>query len=83
MRSKNNRLVFGSELKSLAAVEGICEEIDPAAIDEFLTYQYVPHPGTIWKGVRKLAPGHMAIYENGQLAVHRYWNFDPSVEKTD
>ncbi|HBV63257.1 MAG TPA: asparagine synthase (glutamine-hydrolyzing) [Rhodopirellula sp.] len=78
---KNNRLVFGSELKSLAAVEGICEEIDPAAIDEFLTYQYVPHPGTIWKGVRKLAPGHMAIYENGQLAVHRYWNFDPSIEK--
>lgn len=79
---KNNRLVFGSELKSLATVEGICEEIDPAAIDEFLTYQYVPHPGTIWKGVRKLAPGHMAIFENGELAVHRYWNFDPSIEKS-
>jgi asparagine synthase (glutamine-hydrolysing) len=78
---KNNRLVFGSELKSLAAVNGVCEEIDPAAIDEFLTYQYVPHPGTIWKGVRKLAPGHMAIYEDGKLTVHRYWNFDPSVEK--
>ena len=77
---KDNRLVFGSELKSLATVEGICEEIDPAAIDEFLTYQYVPHPGTIWKGVRKLAPGHMAFFENGQLSVHRYWNFDPSIE---
>ena len=58
---KDNRLVFGSELKSLAAVEGICQEIDPAAIDEYLTYQYIPHPGTIWKGVRKLAPGHFAI----------------------
>lgn len=77
---KDNRLVFGSELKSLATVQGICEEIDPAAIDEFLTYQYVPHPGTIWKGVRKLAPGHMAFFENGQLSVHRYWNFDPSIE---
>ena len=77
---KDNRLVFGSELKSLATVQGICEEIDPAAIDEFLTYQYVPHPGTIWKGVRKLAPGHMVFFENGQLSVHRYWNFDPSIE---
>ena len=77
---KNNQLVFGSELKSLAAVDGICEEIDPAAIDEFLTYQYIPHPGTIWKGVRKLAPGHFAIFENGELIVQRYWNFDPSVE---
>lgn len=78
---KDNRLVFGSELKSLAALEGTCEEIDPAAIDEFLTYQYVPHPGTIWKGVRKLAPGHMAIFESGELTVQRYWNFDPSVEQ--
>ena len=78
---KDNRLIFGSELKSLAAVEGICEEIDPAAIDEFLTYQYIPHPGTIWKGVRKLAPGHYAVYENGRIEVHRYWDFDPSVEQ--
>ena len=77
---KNNQLVFGSELKSLAAVDGICEEIDPAAIDEFLTYQYIPHPGTIWKGVRKLAPGHFAIFENGELTVQRYWSFDPSIE---
>ncbi|MGB7346296.1 MAG: asparagine synthase (glutamine-hydrolyzing) [Pirellulaceae bacterium] len=76
----NNRLVFGSELKCLAAVEGVCTEVDPAAIDEFLTYQYIPHPGTIWKGVRKLAPGHFAVFENGTITVQRYWNFDPSVE---
>ena len=78
---RDNRLVFGSELKSIAEVDGVCSEIDPAAIDEFLTYQYVPHPGTIWKGVRKLAPGHFAVFENGNLTVHRYWDFDPSVER--
>lgn len=74
------RLVFGSELKSLAAVPGVCTDIDPAAIDEFLTYQYVPYPGTIWKGVRKLPPGHYAVFEKGKLTVHRYWNFDPTRE---
>ncbi len=78
---KDSRLVFGSELKTIAAVDGICNEIDPAAIDEFLTYQYVPHPGTIWKGVRKLAPGHFAIFENGEISVHRYWDFDPTFEE--
>ena len=77
----DNRLVFGSELKCLAEVEGVCGEIDPAAIDEFLTYQYVPHPGTIWKGVRKLAPGHFAVFEDGQISVQRYWDFDPTVER--
>jgi asparagine synthase (glutamine-hydrolysing) len=75
------RLVFGSELKCLAAVPGVCEEIDPAAIDEFLTYQYIPHPGTIWKGVHKLPPGHFAVFENGRLTVERYWDFDPRVER--
>ena len=78
---KDNRLVFGSELKCLAAVPGVCSEIDPAAIDEFLTYQYIPHPSTIWKGVRKLPPGHYAVFENGKVTVQRYWNFDPSIEK--
>ena len=77
---KDGRLVFGSELKCLAEIDGICTEIDPGAIDEFLTYQYIPHPGTIWKGVKKLAPGHFAVFENGQLSIQRYWDFDPSEE---
>jgi asparagine synthase (glutamine-hydrolysing) len=74
-------MVFGSELKCLAAVPGVCGSIDPTAIDEFLMYQYIPHPRTIWKNVNKLPPGHFAVYENGQLRVERYWNFDPSIER--
>ncbi|MCO8125048.1 asparagine synthase (glutamine-hydrolyzing) [Stieleria sp. TO1_6] len=77
-----DRLVFGSELKCLAEVPGICNEIDPAAIDEFLTYQYIPHPGTIWKGVRKLPPGHFAVFEQGRLRLQRYWDFDPKIQQT-
>jgi asparagine synthase (glutamine-hydrolysing) len=76
-----DRIVFGSELKCFAAVEGVLKDIDPAAIDEFLTYQYIPHPGTIWKGVRKVPPGHYVVYENGKATVHRYWKFDPSIER--
>ena len=71
----DSRLIFASELKSLAAVDGVCTEIDPGAIDEFLTYQYVPPPGTIWKGVRQLAPGHTAIFENGEVRVQSLLGF--------
>lgn len=77
---KDGRLVFGSELKSLATLPGVCREIDPAAIDEFLTYQYIPHPGTIWKGVHKLPPGHFAVLDSSGFRVERYWNYDPSIE---
>ncbi len=77
---QGDRLLFASELKAFAEVPGWKPEIDLTAIDEFLTYQYIPHPRTIWKGVHKLAPGHFAIFQNGELTVQRYWQFDPSVE---
>jgi asparagine synthase (glutamine-hydrolysing) len=73
-----DRLLFGSELKTIAQVPGVCEEIDPAAIDEYLLYQYIPHPGTIWKGVRKLAPGHFAEFRRGRVRIENYWKFDPT-----
>jgi asparagine synthase (glutamine-hydrolysing) len=75
-----DRLLFASELKCFVEVPGFKREIDPAAIDEFLTYQYIPHPGTIWKGVNKLSPGHFAVFRNGKLRVDRYWNYDPTYE---
>ena len=73
---KNQQFVFGSELKSLAKVNGVCERINSKAIDNFLTYQYVPHPETIWEGVYKLPPGHFLIFENGKISIHRYWDLN-------
>lgn len=74
------RLAFGSELKCLAALSDLRRDVDPQAIDEFLTYQYIPHPATIWKGVRKLPPGCFAVYEKGNLEVKSYWDIDYSSE---
>ncbi len=78
---QDGRLLFGSELKCFAEVPGFRREIDPAAIDEFLTYQYIPHPRTIWKGVHKLPPGHFAVFRRGEVLVQRYWQFDPAREE--
>ena len=72
-RQESDRLSFGSELKTLLQIPRAPREVDPQAIDLFLTYQYVPHPRTILKGYRKLPPAHYAVYENGQLSVQRYW----------
>ncbi|MEZ6092285.1 MAG: asparagine synthase (glutamine-hydrolyzing) [Pirellulaceae bacterium] len=73
---QNERLLFASELKALTTVPDLKKEIDPAAIDEFLTYQYVPHPNTIYRDIHKLAPGHIAVYQDRRLSVQRYWQID-------
>jgi asparagine synthase (glutamine-hydrolysing) len=80
-RQDSGRLLFASELKSLLEVPGIPREIDPSAIDEYLTYQYIPHPNTIFRGYRKLPPGHWAVWQDDKLEVKPYWNPDFGVER--
>jgi asparagine synthase (glutamine-hydrolysing) len=80
-RHEGNRLLFASELKSILTVPGVPRELDPAAIDEYLTYQYIPHPNTIFRGIRKLPPGHYAIFQDGQLEVKPYWQVDFATEE--
>ncbi|MCA9120251.1 MAG: asparagine synthase (glutamine-hydrolyzing) [Planctomycetaceae bacterium] len=72
-RHEPGRLLFSSELKSLLQVPGVPREIDAGAIDDYLTYQYIPHPKTIFRGIRKLPPGHLAIFEGGEMEVRPYW----------
>jgi len=77
---QDGRLLFASELKAIAEVPGVCREVNPAAIDSFLTFQYVPPPQTIWKGVHKLEPGHFLVYDDRGVHVESYWDFDPTIE---
>ena len=80
-RHEPGRLLFASELKSLLEVPGVPREIDPQALDEYLTYQYVPHPRTIFRGIAKLPPGHYAVYREGRLDVRSYWQPDFNIEE--
>jgi asparagine synthase (glutamine-hydrolysing) len=80
-RLEPGRLLFASELKSLLEVPGIPRELDPQALDAYLTYQYVPHPQTIYRGICKLPPAHVAVYREGRLDVRCYWQPDFQVEE--
>jgi len=80
-RLEEGRLLFASELKSLLETPDVPRRIDPQALDAYLTYQYVPHPLTIFEGVRKLPPGHYAVYREGRLDVRSYWRPDFNVEE--
>lgn len=75
------RTLFASELKSLLVHPDVSREVDPSAIDEYLTYQYVPHPNTIFRQIRKLPPGHLACIENGTLRVEPYWQPELGMER--
>lgn len=79
-RHEPGRLIFASEIKALLQVPGISREVDPVALQEYLIYNYVPHPRTILRGIQKLPPAHYAVFERGQLEIRRYWNPDLNAE---
>ncbi|MGE5192416.1 MAG: asparagine synthase (glutamine-hydrolyzing), partial [Deltaproteobacteria bacterium] len=72
-RLERERLLFASELKALLEVPGVPRELNHAALSEYLTYQYVPHPHSILDGFNKLPPAHWGIYRDGKLQIERYW----------
>jgi asparagine synthase (glutamine-hydrolysing) len=67
-------LIFASELKSLLKDPALKRNLDYTAIHNYLTYQYVPSPMSIFTSVKKLPPAHILIYEGGNLKIKRYWN---------
>ncbi|MCU0712910.1 MAG: asparagine synthase (glutamine-hydrolyzing) [Pirellula sp.] len=73
---RDGKLYFASELKSLLQAPGLERRINPSAIDLYLTYQYIPHPESIYEGIQKLPPGHYAIFQNGELTVEPFWKID-------
>jgi asparagine synthase (glutamine-hydrolysing) len=77
------RIVFASELKALMIDPSVPRDVDPCAIADYLTYQYVPSPGSILKGVRKLPAGHYLLCDANGPRVARYWELpletDPSI----
>jgi len=70
------RLLFASEIKSILQVPDVSRDIDSAALDQYLTYLYVPHPRTMFRGISKLPPASFAVYERGRLDIKRYWSPD-------
>ncbi len=67
------RLVFASEIKAILRLREIPREVDPRALDAYLTYEYIPAPLSIFKGIRKLPQGHWLSLDREGLRIRRYW----------
>jgi asparagine synthase (glutamine-hydrolysing) len=56
-------LLFGSAIRELLTWPDVERQPDHFAIDQYLTFQYVPSPRTAFRGVRKLPPAHYMVAE--------------------
>ena len=48
--------------------------LNPAALEHYLSFLYTPADASIFSGIRKLPPGHLLRWDDGQVSVRRYWD---------
>jgi asparagine synthase (glutamine-hydrolysing) len=74
----NGTIVFGSEIKALLEHPLVTPAVNEAAIGPYLTNLVTTPPETLYKGIYKLPPGHMATVDRDGLRTHRWWDlFQP------
>lgn len=71
------KVYFGSEIRPVLAGLDDIPELDPTSLNLFLRYRYTPSPYTLYQGVRKLAPGTMLTFENGNYKLERWYRYKP------
>ncbi|MEW5920266.1 MAG: asparagine synthase (glutamine-hydrolyzing) [Bacillota bacterium] len=77
---QNGVFACASEIKALAALPTFPRQVNEGAFVDYLTFQYVPEPRTLFQGVYRLPPGHYLLKTAGKPPqLNRYWriNFSP------
>ncbi|MBI2963761.1 MAG: asparagine synthase (glutamine-hydrolyzing) [Deltaproteobacteria bacterium] len=80
-RWAGGRLVFASEIKAILEDPSIGRRVDAQAVYDYVGYEFVPGPRTMFAGIEKLQPGHTLTFEDGRISLRPYW--DLAFERAD
>ncbi|MFL5758040.1 MAG: asparagine synthase (glutamine-hydrolyzing) [Chloroflexota bacterium] len=82
--ARNGRIAYGSELKALMVDPTLPRVIDRTALAQYLQYQYIPAPRTIFEGVQKIEAATVLVWEQGRAVTSRYWRpaYEPKSTRT-
>ncbi|HEY8277331.1 MAG TPA: asparagine synthase (glutamine-hydrolyzing) [Methyloceanibacter sp.] len=76
------RLAFASELKAFAVLPGWTKELNRDALASYLRFTYVPSPHSIYRGISKLMPGHIATIDfTGETRIAPFWTLFEVAER--
>src|SRR3954447_9695129 len=71
-RHQDGGLSFASELKAMLEQPGFSRQIDPEAVAAYLAFNSIPAPLPIFSEARKLPPGHLLAWREGEIELRRF-----------
>ncbi|HEX8116200.1 MAG TPA: asparagine synthase (glutamine-hydrolyzing), partial [Pyrinomonadaceae bacterium] len=84
VRTEDGSLYFASEIKALLEAGAVRAELNYAALPDYLANHAPSGEETLYRGVRRLLPGHTLLWRDGEVKVERYWDVTfAGVEESD
>ncbi len=76
------KLIFASELKALMIHPDVELKLNMHALRQYLAFDYIPAPLSIYQNIFKLPAAHSLTLENGEIKIEPYWNLSFQKRKT-
>ena len=72
----NQKLVFASEIKAIIEDKSIERKLSHQALYDYIGFEFVPAPATMFQDIYKIPAGHYLICRNGDITIKQYWDLD-------
>src|SRR5215471_4826460 len=83
VHTDDGSLYFGSEIKTLLEAGAAKPEVNYAVLSDYLANHAPSGEETLFRGVKRLLPGHVMTWRDGELSIRRYWDVDFSKDDGD
>ncbi len=77
-------LIFASEIKALFQDNRMERKLNPRAVHDFLSFKFIPGEEDLLEGVFELPPATFLLFQEGKVAINRYWQleYEPDFQMT-
>ena len=80
---KDGRLIFASEIKAILQDPQVERKLNHQALYDYLGFEFVPAPNTMFQDIYKLPAGHYLLLDNGKIRIEKYWDLEFRPGKTE
>jgi asparagine synthase (glutamine-hydrolysing) len=80
--NRDGKFLFASEIKAILTDRSVAREVNDQAIYDYLGFEFVPAPQTMFRHINKLPSGHYLTLKDGRMEITRYWDLAMATSPT-
>lgn len=74
-------LIFASEIKAILQDEKISASLNQSGLHDYVAFQFCLGDETLFKGIKKLLPGHTLLVKDKHLKITKYWDLEFDIDE--